>query len=190
LHWQATIWSPVEGGRESSSWRASFRRLRPDSGDSVDTRITARVARVAVGAAEKGFFSAVPARDVVVANKFPHVRAAPDRRLHGANGQRHNNANILVLGGRVIDANQARRWFHLAGRHVRGGRHQEGSTNCRPGQVYRRFTRVAGNGNVLNTDLTVPFLLSRDSGSVKSFSSPRFRGRFLRRRVAIIANLT
>ena len=39
----------------------------------------------------------------MVANKFPHVRAALCNDLFSAiMSRRHNNANILVLGGRVI----------------------------------------------------------------------------------------
>ncbi|MDP2645819.1 MAG: ribose 5-phosphate isomerase B [Desulfobacterales bacterium] len=62
----------------------------------------------------------------MVANRFPHVRAALCNDLYSAiQSRRHNNANILVLGGRVLgDA--------LAGEIVRvwletpfeGGRHQ------------------------------------------------------------------
>ncbi|MDM8526556.1 ribose 5-phosphate isomerase B [Desulfococcaceae bacterium HSG8] len=39
----------------------------------------------------------------MVANKFPHVRAALCNDLFSAvMSKRHNNANILVMGGRVI----------------------------------------------------------------------------------------
>ncbi|MBI5592432.1 MAG: ribose 5-phosphate isomerase B [Deltaproteobacteria bacterium] len=39
----------------------------------------------------------------IVANKFPHVRAALCNDLFSAiMSRRHNNANILVMGGRVI----------------------------------------------------------------------------------------
>ncbi|WP_419660727.1 RpiB: ribose-5-phosphate isomerase B [Desulfosarcina variabilis str. Montpellier] len=39
----------------------------------------------------------------MVANKFPHVRAALCNDLFSAAmSRRHNNANILVMGGRVI----------------------------------------------------------------------------------------
>ncbi len=39
----------------------------------------------------------------MVANKFPHVRAALCNDLFSAGmSRRHNNANILVMGGRVI----------------------------------------------------------------------------------------
>jgi ribose 5-phosphate isomerase B len=39
----------------------------------------------------------------MVANKFPHVRAALCADIFSAiMSRRHNNANILVLGGRVI----------------------------------------------------------------------------------------
>jgi ribose 5-phosphate isomerase B len=39
----------------------------------------------------------------MVANKYPHVRAALCNDLFSATmSRRHNNANILVMGGRVI----------------------------------------------------------------------------------------
>ena len=39
----------------------------------------------------------------MVANRFPHVRAALCNDLFSAAmSRRHNNANILVMGGRVI----------------------------------------------------------------------------------------
>ena len=39
----------------------------------------------------------------MVANKYPHVRAALCNDLFSAQmSKRHNNANILVLGGRVV----------------------------------------------------------------------------------------
>ena len=63
----------------------------------------------------------------MVANKFPHVRAALCNDLFSAiMSRRHNDANILVMGGRVIGE-------ALAGEIVNawlttpfeGGRHQE-----------------------------------------------------------------
>lgn len=63
----------------------------------------------------------------MVANKFPHVRAALCNDLFSAiMSRRHNNANILVLGGRVIGEELAleivNAWLKTpfeAGRHER-----------------------------------------------------------------------
>jgi len=63
----------------------------------------------------------------MVANKYPHVRAALCNDLFSATmSRRHNNANILVMGGRVIGDILAleilRVWLETpfeAGRHQR-----------------------------------------------------------------------
>lgn len=62
----------------------------------------------------------------MVANKFPHVRAALCSDLFSAiMSRRHNNSNILVLGGRVVgDAlamEMVRAWLETP---FDGGRHQ------------------------------------------------------------------
>jgi ribose 5-phosphate isomerase B len=62
----------------------------------------------------------------MVANKFPHVRAALCNDLFSAiMSRRHNNANILVMGGRVIGDVLAREivtaWLETP---FEGGRHQ------------------------------------------------------------------
>lgn len=62
----------------------------------------------------------------MVANKYPHVRAALCNDLFSsAMSRRHNNANILVLGGRVIGDILAleilNTWLETA---FEGGRHQ------------------------------------------------------------------
>ncbi len=63
----------------------------------------------------------------MVANKFPHVRAALCNDLFSAiMSRRHNDANILVMGGRVIGEALAREivnaWLETP---FEGGRHQE-----------------------------------------------------------------
>jgi len=63
----------------------------------------------------------------MVANKFPHVRAALCNDLFSAEmSRRHNNANILVLGGRVVGEALAleivRVWLKTP---FDGGRHQK-----------------------------------------------------------------
>ncbi len=62
----------------------------------------------------------------MVANKYPHVRAALCNDLFSAAmGRRHNNANILVMGGRVIGDILAleilNTWLETP---FEGGRHQ------------------------------------------------------------------
>jgi len=62
----------------------------------------------------------------MVANKFPHVRAALCNELFSAiMSRRHNNANILVMGGRVIGEALAMEivtaWLETP---FDGGRHQ------------------------------------------------------------------
>jgi len=63
----------------------------------------------------------------IVANKFPGVRAALCCQDYSAKMSRlHNDANILVLPGRVIDAKTAKEivkiWFTT---EFEGGRHQK-----------------------------------------------------------------
>ena len=63
----------------------------------------------------------------VVANKFPRVRAALVHDLFSARFSReHNDANILVLGGRIIGKDLAKEivrvWLSTP---FAGGRHQE-----------------------------------------------------------------
>lgn len=63
----------------------------------------------------------------MVANKFPHVRAALCNDLFSAiMSRRHNNANILVMGGRIIGDVLAREivtaWLETpfeSGRHLK-----------------------------------------------------------------------
>ena len=62
----------------------------------------------------------------IVANKFPGVRAALCSEDYSAKMSRlHNDANLLVLPGRIIDSERAeeiiRTWFTT---DFEGGRHQ------------------------------------------------------------------
>ncbi|GAB4541100.1 MAG: ribose 5-phosphate isomerase B [Thermodesulfovibrionia bacterium] len=62
----------------------------------------------------------------IVANKFPNVRAALCNDIYSASMSRlHNDANILILPGRVIEKEKAREivriWFTTP---FEGGRHQ------------------------------------------------------------------
>jgi len=63
----------------------------------------------------------------IVANRFPGVRAALANELYSARCSReHNDANVLVLGGRVVGSGLAREivkvWLETP---FAGGRHQK-----------------------------------------------------------------
>jgi ribose 5-phosphate isomerase B len=103
--------------------------LGTDNGNSVDyPDFGEKVARmVSSGTAEKGVLVCGTGIGMsIVANKFPGVRAALAADIYMAKmAKLHNNANILVLGGRVIDENEARdmveAWLDS---QFEGGRHQ------------------------------------------------------------------
>jgi ribose 5-phosphate isomerase B len=100
-----------------------------DNGDSVDyPDFGEKVARrVSSGTAEKGvLFCGTGIGMSIVANKFPRVRAALATDVFMARmAKEHNNANILVLGGRVLDGEKAKKmvaaWLDAS---FEGGRHQ------------------------------------------------------------------
>jgi ribose 5-phosphate isomerase B len=106
-----------------------FEDCGSDYGDSVDyPDYGEKVARkVAAGAVGKGIlFCGTGIGMSIVANKFPHVRAALVTDPFMARmAKEHNNANILVLGGRVLDEQKAcdlvGAWLDAA---FEGGRHQ------------------------------------------------------------------
>ncbi|MHC1698263.1 MAG: ribose 5-phosphate isomerase B [Geobacteraceae bacterium] len=92
----------------------------PDFGESV-------ARKVSQGEAEKGVLVCGTGIGMsIVANKFPGVRAALAADSYMAKmAKLHNNANILVLGGRVLDENEAcemvATWLDSS---FEGGRHQ------------------------------------------------------------------
>lgn len=106
-----------------------FEDCGTDNGDSVDyPDFGEKVARrVSSGVAEKGvLFCGTGIGMSIVANKFPHVRAALVTDAFMAQmAKEHNNANILVLGGRVLNEQEAREmvstWLDTV---FEGGRHQ------------------------------------------------------------------
>jgi ribose 5-phosphate isomerase B len=106
-----------------------FEDCGTDNGNSVDyPDFGIMVARlVSAGAAEKGILACGTGIGMsIVANKFPRVRAALVTDPFMARmAKEHNNANILVLGGRVLNEQEAREmvttWLDAA---FEGGRHQ------------------------------------------------------------------
>jgi ribose 5-phosphate isomerase B len=103
--------------------------LGTDNGDSVDypdfaEKVAGTVSR---GEAQCGILVCGTGIGMsIVANKFPGVRAALVTDDYMARmAKEHNNANILVLGGRVLDAMSACRivglWLDAS---FEGGRHQ------------------------------------------------------------------
>ncbi|GFE58914.1 ribose 5-phosphate isomerase B [Geobacter sp. AOG1] len=100
-----------------------------DNGNSVDyPDFGEKVARkISSGEVEKGIlFCGTGIGMSIVANKYPRVRAALVTDAFMAQmAKEHNNANILVLGGRVLDADKARSmvsiWLDAT---FEGGRHQ------------------------------------------------------------------
>ena len=106
-----------------------FEDCGTNNGDSVDyPDFGEKVAsKVSTGEVEKGvLFCGTGIGMSIVANKFPHVRAALVTDTFMARmAKQHNNANILVLGGRVLDAENAKKivteWLDA---DFEGGRHQ------------------------------------------------------------------
>ena len=97
-----------------------------DSVDYVDFGIKVST-MVSTGKYERGILLCGTGLGMsMVANKFPHVRAALCNDLFSAiMSRRHNNSNILVMGGRVIGEELARQivkaWLETP---FDGGRHQ------------------------------------------------------------------
>ena len=81
---------------------------------------------VSEGNSERGIFCCGSAAGmVIVANKFPDVRAVACHNEWAARMSRlHNNANVLALGGRVLSLEEAKRivtiWLKT---EFEGGRH-------------------------------------------------------------------
>jgi len=103
--------------------------LGTNNGDSVDYPDygCAVASRVSKGVAEKGILVCGTGIGMsIVANKFPRVRAALATDVFMATmAKEHNNANILVLGGRVLTAplacDMVTAWLET---EFAGGRHQ------------------------------------------------------------------
>lgn len=92
----------------------------PDFGEKVSDAVS-------TGAVERGVLICGTGIGMsIVANKFPHVRASLCNELFSARMSRlHNDANVLVLGGRIIGRDLAREivktWMTTP---FEGGRHE------------------------------------------------------------------
>jgi ribose 5-phosphate isomerase B len=91
----------------------------PDFGERVSRQVSSGSAELGILVCGTGIGMSI------VANKFPGVRAALiNDEFTARMAKEHNNANILVLGGRVVDVPEALRMVGLwldstfeAGRH-------------------------------------------------------------------------
>lgn len=91
----------------------------PDFGERVSRQVSSGSAELGILVCGTGIGMSI------VANKFPGVRAALiNDEFTARMAKEHNNANILVLGGRVVDVPEALRMIGLwldstfeAGRH-------------------------------------------------------------------------
>ena len=100
-----------------------------DNGDSVDYPDFAEKVATAVSRGDVALGILICGTGIgmsIVANKFPGVRAAlATDEFMAQMAKEHNNANILVLGGRVLSDDLATRmvnvWLDTA---YEGGRHQ------------------------------------------------------------------
>lgn len=75
----------------------------------------------------------------IAANRFPGIRAALCQELYTAQMSRlHNDANILVMGGRIVGSGLAREivrvWLTTP---FEGGRHQERLNLLDPGTIQK-----------------------------------------------------
>ncbi len=107
----------------------SVRDFGTDNGDSVDyPDFGEKVARaVSGGEAERGILICGTGIGMsIVANKFPGVRAALVNDPFTARmAKEHNNANVLVMGGRVITPEVACRLVEIwLDSQFEGDRHQ------------------------------------------------------------------
>ena len=101
----------------------------PDNGESVDYPDFAEKVAGAVSRGEADLGILVCGTGIgmsIVANKFPGVRAAlAADEFMAQMARQHNNANILVLGGRVLTVEKALNMVNVwLDSSYEGGRHQ------------------------------------------------------------------
>ncbi|HKL48700.1 MAG TPA: ribose 5-phosphate isomerase B [Desulfuromonadales bacterium] len=105
-----------------------YRDLGTDNGDSVDyPDFAEKVGRaISLGEAHHGILMCGTGIGMsIVANKFPGVRAALVTDENTARMSRlHNNANVLVMGGRVVDLEHGKKLLEIwLDTEFEGGRH-------------------------------------------------------------------
>lgn len=108
----------------------AVRDLGTDNGDSVDyPDFGERVGKaISTGEADKGILICGTGIGMsIVANKFPGVRAALIWDEFTARmSKEHNNANIIVMGGRMLTEEKASQMVGLwLDSNFEGGRHQQ-----------------------------------------------------------------
>ena len=120
--------------------------------DSVDYPDFGRLValKVARGEAERGILMCTSGVGMsIVANKFPGVRAALVHEVQGARMSReHNDSNVLILGGSVVDPAVAEQildvWLETP---FGGGRHQRRIDKI--AQVERELGTHIGNDKTM-----------------------------------------
>lgn len=120
--------------------------------DSVDYPDFGRLValKVARGEAERGILMCTSGVGMsIVANKFPGVRAALVHEVQGARMSReHNDSNVLILGGGVVDPAVAEQildvWLETP---FGGGRHQRRIDKI--AQVERELGTHIGNDKTM-----------------------------------------
>ncbi len=92
----------------------------PDYAEKVATRVAAKEVNFGVVVCGTGVGVAISA------NKVPGIRAAPcNDTLTARMAREHNDANVLTLGGRVVDESTARKILDVwLATPFAGGRHQ------------------------------------------------------------------
>ncbi len=92
----------------------------PDYAEKVATRVAAKEVNFGVVVCGTGIGVAISA------NKVPGIRAAPcNDTLTARMAREHNDANVLTLGGRVVDEAAARKILDVwLATPFAGGRHQ------------------------------------------------------------------
>jgi ribose 5-phosphate isomerase B len=101
--------------------------MTDDSVDYPDYGV--KVARsVSTGEADKGILICGTGIGMsIVANKFPGIRAALiNDEFTAQMSKEHNNANVIVMGGRVLSSAQAQKMVQIwLESNYEGGRHQK-----------------------------------------------------------------
>ena len=138
--------------------------------------------KVSTGTLEKGILICGTGIGMsVVANKFPGVRAALANELYSARCSReHNDANVLVLGGRVVGTSLAREivkvWLETP---FSGGRHQQRLDKIRTIEKENFKSQEARQHRLEDPGLKVQEMSNDRQTPCKPRQDPSFLGRIL-----------